>query len=166
YLPGLDLTARYYVDDPDMAYDLDRENWTAAVVLNWDLFTGFSRPARISRAKARLKELLAADRKTLLEVQHDVRRAWFNLEDAAARHEAAKQSAQSAQESFRLVQEHYQGGAVTITRFLEAELDYRRARIRAAAAGYDKIRARAEAARAIGLWASQETKPFLQMQPQ
>ncbi|MBS0014495.1 MAG: TolC family protein, partial [Desulfobacterales bacterium] len=42
YLPGLDLTARYYVDDPDMAYDLDRENWTAAVVLNWDLFTGFS----------------------------------------------------------------------------------------------------------------------------
>ena len=166
YLPSLDLMARYYVDDPDMEYDLDRENWTAAVVLNWDLFTGFSRPARISRARARIKELLAADRKILLQVQHDVRRAWFNLEDAAARHEAAKQSVQSAEESFRLVREHYQGGAVTITRYLQAELDRRRARIRAAAARYDRIKARAGAARAMGLWANQETKPFLQMQPQ
>ncbi|MFO7860810.1 MAG: TolC family protein [Desulfosalsimonas sp.] len=165
YLPSLDLMASYYVDDPNMEYDLDRENWTAAVVLNWDLFTGFSRPARISRARARVNELLAADRKTLLEVQHDVRRAYFNIEDAAARHEVAKQSAQSAQESFRLVREHYQGGAVTITRYLEAELDRRRARIRATAARYDKIKARAEAARAMGLWASQERKPFLQMQP-
>ncbi len=161
YLPSLDLMAKYYVDDPNMSYDLDRENWTAALVFNWDLFTGFSRPAGIARARAEVKQLLAADRKAVLGVHLDVKRSYLNLEEAASRYEVAKQSVDSAEESFRLVTEHYQGGAVTITRYLEAELDLSRARIRSTAAYYDKIKARAEAARAIGFWANNEAEPIL-----
>jgi outer membrane protein TolC len=157
YLPSLDLMAKYYLDDPDMHYDQDRENWTAALVFNWDLFTGFTRPAMISRADASLKELLAADKKTMLGIELDVKRAYLNFDEALCRHEVAKKGVKSAEESFRLVKEHYQGGAVTITRYLEAEFDLRQARIRSTAAYYDKIKAQAEIARSIGLWTKNKT---------
>jgi len=150
YLPRIDLMGKYYVDDQHMNYDRDRENWTAAVVFNWDLFTGFSTQARIKKADAIVKEMLAADRQATLGVQFDVKNAYLNLEAARARHEVAASSVESAEESYRLVKEYYKRGAVTINRYLAAELDYNRARIRSTAAFYDKIKANAEFARAIG----------------
>ncbi len=151
YLPRIDLMAKYYLDDPDMNYDRDRENWTTAILFNWDLFAGFSTRARISQAEAMLKEMLAADRKATLGVKLDVKKSYLDLQAARARYEVAASSVQSAEESFRLVKEYYKGGAVTITRYLAAELDRNRARIQSTAAYYDKIKAHAQLARAIGL---------------
>ncbi|MBW1834722.1 MAG: TolC family protein, partial [Deltaproteobacteria bacterium] len=34
YLPRVDLQSKYYVDDPEMAYNDSRDNWTAAVIFN------------------------------------------------------------------------------------------------------------------------------------
>jgi len=152
YLPRLDLSASYYLDDPDLDYDRNRENWRAALLLNWDLFSGFSRPAAVSRAEAMAGETSAALRGTLVDIKLDVKRSYLDLEEAGERSMVAQNSIDAAEESFRLVREQYQGGAVTITRYLKAELDRSRARIRAAAAGYDRIRARAEVVRALGLW--------------
>ncbi len=152
--PRLDLMGKYYMDDPDVDYDTSRDNWTTALQLNWDLFTGFSRRPQIYRAEAMVRELLAADRQAALGIKLDVKTAYYNLEEARSRYTVAKSSVESAEESFRLVREHYQGGAVTITRYLEAELDRNRARIRATAAYYDQIKAKAEIARAIGMWAA------------
>jgi outer membrane protein len=155
YLPRLDLTATYYLDDSGLDYDTERDNWTAALLLNWDLFKGFSRPAEIRRSEAVVEQMLAADKQTVLAVKLDVKRAYFNLEEARSRYQVAQSSVDGAEESFRLVREHYQGGAVTITRYLNAELDRNRARIRATAAHYDTITAHAEVARALGQWAWQ-----------
>lgn len=152
YLPRLDLSASYYLDDPDLSYDRSRENWRAALLLNWDLFSGFSRPAAVSRAEAVAGETSAALRGTLVDIKLDVKRSYLDLEEANERYMVAQNSIDAAEESFRLVREHYQGGAVTVTRYLKAELDRNRARIRATAAGYDRIKARAEVIRALGLW--------------
>lgn len=153
YLPRIDLMGKYYVDDPHMDYDRNRENWTAAVVFNWELFTGFSTRARITKADAVVKEMLAADREAALSVIRDVKNAYLNLEAALARYDVAASSVQSAEESYRLVKEYYNRGTVTITRYLEAEVAYNRARILSTAAFYDKIKASAEIARAIGKFA-------------
>lgn len=158
YLPSLDLMGKYYLDDPNFDYDTDRENWTAALMLNWDLFTGFSRGARVSRADAMVKEMIAADRQATLGVKLDVRSAYLNLEEARSRYEVAESSVAAAEESYRLVKQHYQGGAATITRYLEAELDRKRARIRATAAYYDKIKASAEVRRAVGMFGGNPEK--------
>ena len=152
YLPRIDVMGKYYVDDPHMDYDRDRENWTAAVMFNWDLFSGFSTRARIRQADAVLKEMLAADREAALNIKLDVKNAYLNLEAARSRYDVAASSVESAEESYRLVKEYYQGGAVTITRYLAAELDRNRSRIRSTAAFYDKIKANAEFARAIGMF--------------
>ncbi|MFO7859792.1 MAG: TolC family protein [Desulfosalsimonas sp.] len=159
YLPSVDLMGKYYVDDPEMDYNRDRENWTAGVVFNWDLFTGFSTKARVNKADAMVKEMLAADRQATLGVKLDVKNAYLNRKAAEARYEVAASSVESAEESYRLVKEHYNGGAVTITRYLEAELDRNRARIRSTAAFYDKIKANADLARAIGKWAGRNPQP-------
>jgi len=151
YLPRIDVMGKYYVDDPQMDYDRDRENWTAAVMFQWDLFSGFSTQSRIAKADAMVKEMLAADREAALNIKLDVKNAYLSLEAARSRYQVAASSVESAEESYRLVKEYYQGGAVTITRYLAAELDRNRSRIRATAAFYEKIKASAEFARAIGM---------------
>ncbi|HMA84317.1 MAG TPA: TolC family protein [Desulfosalsimonadaceae bacterium] len=160
FLPSIDLMGKYYMDDPSMDYDRDRENWTAGVMFNWDLFTGFSTNARINKADAMVKEMLAADRQATLGIKLDVKNAYLNREAAQARYDVAASSVESAEASFRLVKEHYKGGSVTITRYLDAELDRNRARIRSTAAFYDQIKANADLARAIGKWAGRNPQPF------
>lgn len=160
YLPSLDLVGKYYVADPGLDYERDRENWTAALMLNWDLYTGFSRQARVNKAEAMLKEMLAADRQATLDIKMDVKNAYLNRKAARARYQAADSSVASAEASYRLVKSHYEGGSATITRYLKAELDRSRARTRSAAAFYDKIKANADLARAIGKWAARHPQPF------
>ncbi|MDA3785672.1 MAG: TolC family protein [Deltaproteobacteria bacterium] len=153
YLPRLDVQGKYYLDDEELAYDSRRENWMVAVILNWDIFTGFSRRAAVDTAAAQLLETLAADRQTRLAVKGDVKRAYQNLEAAGARLAAAQRSAAAAEESLALVLTQFQGGSATITRYLQAELDWNRARLRATAAHYDRQKALAQIGRSIGYWA-------------
>lgn len=159
FLPTIDLRGRYYLDDENMAYDLDRDNWVVAVMLNWDLFTGFSTQAAADRADAVLEEMFAEDRKTLLAVRREVKNAYLNLEAARARLNVAERSVAMAEESLNLVRKQYDGGSANITRYLEAELDRNRAKIRAAAAFYDRETAMAEVGRAIGYWAKDGQHP-------
>jgi outer membrane protein TolC len=152
YLPRVDFQTRYYVDDPDMSYDTDRDNWTAGIMINWDLFTGFSTAADQKKASAALAEMMAADRKTLLAVKFDVKRAYLNLFESEERLKVAQSTVAKAEESLKLVKQQYEGGSATITRYLEAELANNQARISAIAAFYDRQKALAEIGRAIGYW--------------
>lgn len=160
YLPKIDVMGKYYVDDPHMKYDLDRENWGAMVLFNWELFSGFSTRAQVKKADAIVKEMLAADREAALNVKLEVQNAYLDLEAARARYDVAVNSVESAEESYRLVSEYYQGGVVTVTRYLGAELDRNRSRIHLTAAFYDKIKANAEFARAIGMLADDIVADF------
>jgi len=159
YLPTVELQGRYYFDDEEMAYGLDRENWVVAVLLNWDLFTGFSTGAAMERADAVVAEAFAEDHRTLLAVRREVKSAYLNLDEARARLVVAQRSEVMAEASLDLVRTQYEGGAANITRYLEAELDRNRAKIRSAAAFYDQETARAEVCRAIGCWARERDWP-------
>jgi len=152
YLPRVEFQTRYYLNDPNMAYDLDRANWTAGVMINWDLFTGFSTAADQQKASALLAEMMAADRKTLLAVKFDVKRAFLNSFEAEERLKVAQSSVAKAEESFNLVKQQYEGGSANITRYLEAELAKNQARISAIESYYDHRKALADIGRAIGYW--------------
>ncbi len=163
FLPRLDAVGRYYVDDDAMGYNLDRDNWTAALMLNWDLFTGLSTRAEQQRAQAMLEELLAADRKTVLDVKMDVKNAYANLDAAGARLQVAASSVAAAEESLGLVKRQYEGGSATITRYLEAELDRNRSRLNHAVAYFDQRKSEAEVARAIGYYATADNALVLKL---
>jgi len=153
YLPQLDFLTRYYADDPEMKYSADRANWTAAFYLNWNIFDGFATKNERAEALSQLQETLAADRKMLLAVKFDVKRAYLNLSEAEARLKVASANVATAEETFQMVKHQYDGGSADITRYLEAELAYSRARIRETTAYSDREKARAQIARSIGYWA-------------
>jgi len=153
FLPRIDAQARLYFDDPHFSFDADRKNWTTGIILNWDFFTGLSTKARTTRAKGVLAEMLAADRKTTLSIQLDLRTSYLKLNEARARLAVAHASVAQSEESLRLVKKQYDGGSVTITRYLDAELARNRARIRATAAHNDREKALAAVGRALGYWA-------------
>jgi outer membrane protein TolC len=153
YMPRVDFMTRWYVDAPTLGdTDISKDNWTAGVMLNWALFSGFSTQAEERKAKARLEEMLVADRKALQAVQFDVKTAYLRLEEAQARTTVARKSIESAEASFKLVTQQYAGGAATITRYLEAELARSRSRLHTATAAIDQMKAKADVCRAIGRW--------------
>lgn len=152
YLPQLDFMTRYYADDPEMKYSSDRENWTAGLYLNWKIFDGFATKSERAKALSQLQETMAADRKTLLAVKFDVKKAYLNLDEAQQRLKVASANVATARETYQLVKQQYEGGSADITRYLEAELAYNRARMRETTAYFDREKARAQIARAIGAW--------------
>jgi outer membrane protein len=152
YLPQVDFMTRYYVDDPEMKYSTDRDNWTAGLYLNWKIFDGFATRSDRAEALSHLQEIMAADRKTLLAVKFDVKKAYLNLDEAQERLKVATSSVQTARETYQLIKRQYEGGSVGITRYLEAELAFNRARMRETTAYFDREKARAQIARAIGYW--------------
>jgi outer membrane protein TolC len=154
YLPRMDARFHYYHDTPNSTLDFEseRQNWTAGIMLNWDLFTGFRTWARVQQAKGVLQEMLAADKKTAQAVRLELKTAFLRLEEAHARLAVTQASVAQARESLNLVKQQYGGGSVTVTRYLNAELAHNRARIRAAAARHDREKARAAVARALGYW--------------
>lgn len=151
YLPKVDAMGKYYYDDPSLNYDNDRENWVVAVMLNWDIFTGFSTKASQKKAAAKFEETRAADRKNVLSVKLDVKTAYLKIAEAKARLTVAQTSVAMADESLSLVKKQYEGGSATITRYLEAELARNQARINSTSAFYDREKALADAARAMGV---------------
>ncbi len=152
FLPSLDAQASYYMDDPSLDFETSRDNWTAGVILNWDIFTGMSTHAKVSKARGVLEEMLAADRNATQSVQLDLKSAYLRLSEAEARLAVTKASVAQAEESLSLVKKEYEGGSAPITRYLEAELALNRARILSRAAYYDRERAIAAVGRGIGYW--------------
>jgi outer membrane protein TolC len=143
---------RYYANDPAMQYSADRANWTAGLFLQWNIFDGFATKSERAQALSQLQEALAADRKTLLAVKYDVKRAYLNLDEAEARLKVAAANVETAKETFQLVKRQYDGGSATITRYLEAELAHSRAQMRETTAYFDREKARAQIGRSIGYW--------------
>jgi outer membrane protein TolC len=151
YLPTAGLMGKYYVDDPSMDYETDRDNWAIGVMVNWNIFSGFSDKAGTAAADATLKEALSADRKALLGISFDVKNAYLMRDESTARLDVARRSVLMAEENLALVKKQYEGGSVTITRYLESELDRNMAKIRSTSAFYDHEKAVADIARSIGL---------------
>lgn len=151
WLPTAGLMGKYYVDDPSMDYDTERDNWAVGVMVNWNIFSGFSDQASIAASDAALREALSSDRKVLLGISFDVKHAYLRRDEATARLEVARRSVSMAEENLALVKKQYEGGSVTITRYLESELDRNTARIRSTSAFYDHEKAVADIARSIGL---------------
>lgn len=159
FWPRLDAQGRVYLDAKTPSdFETDKANWTAGLMLNWDVFTGLSTVAGQRAAHARLREMLATDRKALLGVQLEVKSAYLDLNEARARVEVTAASVAQAALSLRLVRRQYLGGSATVTRYLQAELDLSRARTRAVAARFDVEKAKADVARALGLWARHAQK--------
>lgn len=151
YFPNIELFGKYYYEDRDLRYSRKQANWQVGIAINWDVFN-FRTYTNVKKSKALLKEMITFDRKATLEVKHEVSIAYLNLQEAKEREKVLKLAVTRAEENLSLVKKQFEGGAATITKYLNAELALTNSRFQLTSAKYDLKKAKASVGKALGLF--------------
>jgi outer membrane protein len=126
FLPTVNAFGSWEVDNETFA-SRGGNNWTAGATLNFNLFDGGARRARLAESHARERQAEALRDQLASAIRLQVREAFLNLTAAGERVEVSRQSASQAQESLRILQNRYEAGLETITDVLSAETAHARA---------------------------------------
>jgi outer membrane protein TolC len=126
YLPRLLARGSYSRDDPsaDLVFTEPRlqNTLSGAVVLQWDIFSGFSTDARASRAAASIRtaelNLAQAER----ELEAEVRRTIEALTTQIASAQLAADNREAAAQSLALAEERFKAGAGSTLEVRDAQL--------------------------------------------
>lgn len=151
YWPALDAVGRYWADDDGTDFDAPRANWMAGATLTWSLFEGGRRRAKGREAGASVEQLRAQHRALQRSIEVQVNRAFLSLQEARTRYEVARGNVARAEESLRLVQELFEGGGATVTRYLQGEQDRTEALFGEIRGRFDVKRRSAGLGHALGL---------------
>lgn len=152
HLPRADAFVTYGSDSKDLAFSGNRDNVSAGVTVEVDLFSGFATQERVKKAEHELTAAREAARQTRLRIESQLHRARLNLAEALNRTQVARIAVEAAEEALRQVREQYQAGVVTVTRYIEAEVARDKAHTRHINARYDALRADADLKQARGAW--------------
>jgi len=96
-------------------------NWTAGARLDFNLFAGGATKARLAEAAANANKAKHNVEWFRSGVTLEVRKAFLDAEAAAQRTAAARDAADQAKVSLRIVQNRYEAGLTTITELLRAQ---------------------------------------------
>lgn len=127
--PRVNLVAAWEADNPSFLGN-GGTNWLGAIEVQFDIFQGGSRRARLAREQAlhnrigSLRELLES------AVRLEVRRAYLEQDAARRQVDVVRAAVDEAQESLRIIQDRYETGLTTITDLLRAEETVTRTRTR------------------------------------
>jgi len=97
------------------------DNWIAGASVNFTIFDGGERRARLKEAHARQRQAEASRNRLAASIRLQVREAFLNLTTARDRVEVSRGAAGQAEESLRITQNRYEAGLATITDLLRAE---------------------------------------------
>jgi outer membrane protein len=120
FLPKVNLFSSWEVDNQTFA-SRGGNNWAVGATLNFNLFDGGAKIARLKESKAREMQAEALHSQMASAVRLQVREAYLNLATAQKRLGVVKDATSQAGESLRITQNRYQEGLATITDLLRAE---------------------------------------------
>jgi outer membrane protein len=152
YLPKVDAFVSYGQDNQNVGYSLAKDNVTAGVQVEVDLFSGFRTKQRVSAAEHKLVEAREQERKIRLAIEQELQAAHLKLNEALARLKVTEAAVTSAEEALRLVNIQRQAETVTVTRYIEAQSAANQAHANTVAAHYDALTAQAALKKALGDW--------------
>ncbi len=152
YLPKADAYVSYGSDSKDLDYSTNRDNVTAGVMVELDIFSGFRDSNIIKKAEHQLAIANKSAKQTQLMIESAVKSAHLKVLEALARIKVTSSSVAASEEALRLVNEQRKAGTVTVTRYIEAEVARDKSYARNIAAHFDALRAEAELNQSIGVW--------------
>ncbi len=129
----------------------DGNSYTAGVMLQWDLWDGFSSRAKTREAKANLESAREEKRKLRLALDFEVEQARLDLTAANERLAVTEKSVEQAEESAKLTRDRFQQGLAISTQLIDAETALVAARVRRAEAEADQRIAVAALRKALAL---------------
>jgi outer membrane protein TolC len=103
-------------------------NWTVGAEMQFDVFAGGQKKARLEHEHAGLDQAQALRQAAQDDVRLEVRRAWYDLDSARQSVDINRMAAEQAEEALRIVSNRYQAGMSTITEMLRSEDSARTAR--------------------------------------
>ena len=120
FLPKVNLFSSWEADNQTFA-SRGGNNWAVGVTLNFNLFDGGAKAARLRESRARELQAQAIQSQMASAVRLQVREAYLNLGTAQKRLEVVRDAKSQAAESLRITQNRYEAGLATITELLRAE---------------------------------------------
>ena len=124
--PRVNAFAGWEADNPTFLAGGGGNNWLAGVEVQFDLFEGGAKRAELSRERAIQEKVVAAKEMAGDAVRLEVRRAYYDVDEARQQVEVARATIAESQESLRINQNRYDSGLSTITDLLAAEETSRR----------------------------------------
>jgi outer membrane protein TolC len=103
-------------------------NWSAGAELQFDIFSGGQKKARLEREGAGLDRAQALRQAFEDGIRLEVRRAWYDVDSARQSVEINHMAAEQAEEALRIVNNRYEAGMTIITEMFRAEESARAAR--------------------------------------
>ena len=120
FAPRLNVFGSWETDSPSPGWN-GGSNWIAGAELQFDLFDGDSRRARLAREKA-TRDRIGAMRDAARDgVRLEVRKAYYDYDAARQQVEVARGAVAQADESLRINRNRYEGGLTTISDLLRVE---------------------------------------------
>lgn len=152
HLPKADAFVNYGSDSSNFTYSSGRDNVSAGVQLEMEIFGGFASSEKIKKAELEVHMAQTTLKQLQLQLEQQLKTAQLKLQAALNRAEVSALAVQAAEEALELINAQRQGGVVTVTRYIEAEVARDQAHIRAITARFDALRAEADLKQATGLW--------------
>lgn len=128
FLPTLQASATYEMNDRDTPFSRDNDAWIVGANLRWELFDGTRRWSDRSRAialQSAAREYLSQQEK---EIAFQVRESLLRREEAAKKLEVAKDAQLDAAEGVRLITKRFAGSLAAMVDLLDAQTALNRAR--------------------------------------
>ena len=150
YLPDLLLVYDYGYQGEIYRFGPEDDFWTASLVLQWDIFSGLGRKARVDQARAEEKRLAAQLDEAQQAIRLEVREARENLRVGRAAYQAAVDRVTSATKSFEIVSAKYREGMAAHIEYLDARTTMTRAQVNLIVTKFDYHIKYAEYERAVG----------------
>jgi outer membrane protein len=118
--------AGWEADNPTFVAGGGGNNWLAGIEVQFDIFQGGAKRARLSRERAVQEKVAAAKDMATDAALLEVRRAYYDLDASRQQVEVARAAIAQSQESLRINRNRYEAGLLTITDLLGAEEAARR----------------------------------------
>jgi outer membrane protein TolC len=105
-------------------YSVEDQSTAAAFELQWELYTGGARRARVRQAESARAETAAKLNRLRLSVHSEVRQAVIDLRNEQEQIGLRREALETAAENRRIIQVGYVAGKETLTRLNEAQRDF------------------------------------------
>ena len=137
YFPTVNFVYDYGFEGESNKFNSNNDYWMASVLLSWNLFDGFQKRARTQQRKIAQQKLETQTDELTQQIDLQVRRAYHNLIVARQTIEATIKRAESARQSFHIIQRKYQEGLAPQIEYLDARNTCTRAEIQHLIATFD-----------------------------
>ncbi len=129
----------------------DGKSYTAGVMLQWELWDGFSTRSKTREAKANLESAYEEQRKLRLALDFEVERARLDLKAADERLAVSSKTVEQAAESASMTRNRFEQGLALSTQLIDSETALVTVRVRRAEAESDQRIAVAALRKALAL---------------